>query len=1198
MIFFIWECCVFTVALVSASGSNSAGELVKNLSTDSRSSVHPTGSQRSNNTPAPPKSVDGNSAAIYAAFISALSGSISLQLIRRHDAVPLGSRTVFTAVERDGYASPMINNDTPSAIPSVTTLHIQLTAIGKLTVSSRTVAQPGISRLRCSWDQPDEVRDIDPGTDIWLSPNGTIARLVTPNPDSPAVPSPNPVVNTARHTQWKSTVLEWLRNFGLCVTSIEEEIWVEVEVWEPFYAKLAGEVYRQNQENQSATPLKRVLWPARYCFRRAKSTPLGYSTEGASLISGDPVDVAAEWIEAANSIPMEVDSKLCPDHQEDQTHGQEASPSKFDFPEGIETLSRIAQYPDLQTASLVYPTPPDGPIAMGFNHSNTEAFADDSDIGLSQLQKERTFGDGERPPSENPFDPDMTMGVGPSPGLVVGSGLYDTNDDDLFEDMNERDFGAKGITDADFNFFDDPGFGGMDNSTPVGNIQGTPQATAGLEEPKMDTTTHYELPENHSENQPPAVREDVSQEIGNTPAMSSKETVPRDDSGTPRNGNSQPISPPLSPVEVKRILFSGPKQDNHHGKEGQKHNHYNPVTFDRSMSDWDQKYGSDGKFWFSSSKNSSVTNPVDSVSEIPTIGIPSRSGKFKTLAESPGKLLNDNTTPSSGLKQGQRSSSVSSNDTSGSSDDMAPENDSDPPVLTSLKRKRAPSSSDSSPSSPGGLRKDTDQEIPTDKVDSSTFLGNFLSVFSDWSMVGYFSASQNQALPVLPRRKQQVQIGQLLVDQVAYSSLNHNLDAEIAVPDLENEIYFLGTSLEEMAIMNESGKLDLKGFVSLQDGCFSPPDSDEAVSGQTTQRKDGETGVISKIPPPHLRVRRGKDYLEALPPIVSFWETFGLEPAHGAKDISAYCIYPRNAAAPADSFLERFGLLYSNCNLGEHVRGERSEAFERGLAPWGAVSAGGSSYSDMMQSLGSLCEDLGMSTIGVVLTPLTFVGRALATSRSSKESIVLYIINPFAHAAALADVCAAFWQLFQIYAAEVDKDQTLPVDELVLQIIPMSFVMAPDSVIVPSQAEYLSLALEVYSRCPPTDPGSCLIDSAPPVVLEESFLKGINFKLTSETLSPLMEGRCLHVACSRSLDQRWITVAWSNNTGSLQRTMSYCLRFRDSSVSRGIGDVRNEIWTATRDIVEKIHARWRVIIVHTEPVDQEDVDGKFTRSKC
>lgn len=157
----------------------------------------------------------------------------------------------------------------------------------------------------------------------------------------------------------------------------------------------------------------------------------------------------------------------------------------------------------------------------------------------------------------------------------------------------------------------------------------------------------------------------------------------------------------------------------------------------------------------------------------------------------------------------------------------------------------------------------------------------------------------------------------------------------------------------------------------------------------------------------------------------------------------------------------------------------------------------------------------------------------------------------------------------------------------------MRFLASPEFIVVPSQAEYLSLALEVYSRCPPRDQTSCLVNSAPPTLLAESLPKNICFKLTAERLSPLLEGRTLHVACSRSLDQRWVTAAWTDNTGSIQHTISYCLRFRDAKAGRSVTDIRKEIWAATKDIMDRIQAQWRVVIVNTEPLDQEEVDSKL-----
>lgn len=225
---------------------------------------------------------------------------------------------------------------------------------------------------------------------------------------------------------------------------------------------------------------------------------------------------------------------------------------------------------------------------------------------------------------------------------------------------------------------------------------------------------------------------------------------------------------------------------------------------------------------------------------------------------------------------------------------------------------------------------------------------------------------------------------------------------------------------------------------------------------------------------------------------------------------------------------------------------------------------------------------------------LTVVGNAFLKSPPSKDNLVIYIINPFSHAAALIDICSAFWGLFQKYISDADKQQTLQLNELVLQVVPIDFIMSAESLVIPPQTQYLNLALEVYSRCPPRDQETSLVNCAPPVLLAEPLPKHINFRLASEKFSPLQEGKCLHIASSRSQDQRWITVAWSDNTGALQRSMSYNLRFRNASASRTLQDVRSEVWSATKDIMERMQARWRIVLVNSEPVDQEEVDCEFT----
>lgn len=946
---------------------------MKNLSAEPQTPGVTPGGSRPQNVTNQLRRVEGygSAAAIYASFITAVTGTISLQLIRHHSAIPLGSRTLFTAVERDGYESPAIANDSPTSSPSLTTLQVQFTPVGKLTVAFQTIAQHGLTRIHSPKDNPGEVRDAQPGLDVWLSPNGTIARLISVNTSAQGDFAPNPPkessssLSTAKRLQWKQTVLEWLKNFGLPVDSHEEELWVEVEVWEPFYARLAGEIWRQNEENSSALPLKRILWPARYCFRRTKSILLGssYETHDTCHLADNPLDLAEEW-HVTGKLTHDEPSFMTPSGlQEQSSKDPELSSTKNVLPDAIESLSRVAQYPDIQSASLVYPTPPDGSAGV-----QSDSLADYTEPPLPQNRRDVGPRSHEQAPSRGQAtgDPDITMDFGPSAGLVVGSGLYDMNEeDDLFGEINDKDFGTKGITDADFSFFDDPGFEetgqtyGDDNVQRIANITGA-DLEKTTEQPDVDNLVPERgiVPLAEPVNEPQTGPEDQ------TAAPPQKEELSDAHTPSPREENSQPISPPLSPVEVKKILFPGSDEgDQPAVKREGKQSHYTPVAFKQNMGDWNQKYGADGRFWFSATGPNKALDLVnDPTSKIPTIGLPRRGGGSNTLA----KTIDGQSAVSGGGKQRPRSISDSSSAFSDEDSDeiISSEENRSAVALAARKRKRTRSASDSSAAqSPDKIPIENVQMASVAKIEDSTFLGNFLSSFSDWSLIGYFSVSQNKLPAIISRKDEQLQVAQLLVDQITQSSLDHKIDGKIGLSGLENEVYSLRAILEDTAFAGEVERLDLKSYASLQNEVSSPPASQGLTHRQLPHRKDVTRESISKLPSPHLRIRRGKDYLEALPPTISFWETFDLEPSHGPKDISAYCIHPQMAGEAADSFLERLGLLYSSCNLGGHVRGDKSMAFERGLGSWSTEWSGASGYVSTMQTLWALCEDLGMLAV-------------------------------------------------------------------------------------------------------------------------------------------------------------------------------------------------------------------------------------------
>ncbi|CAG8942634.1 unnamed protein product [Penicillium salamii] len=1164
-----------TTLKVSASGSVSSLDLVKGLSSDNHSGQ-----------PRPPQGQPSSrrqdsyssSAAIYASFISAVTGTISLQLVRRHGALPLGSRTLFTAVEKLGYEVPHINNDSILSTSCLTTLNVQLTMAGTITVSAQTLSQAGITRLCNPKDDITHTPIAKPGIDVWLCPNGTIARLVTTNVDSSISLSPShptPGDNPAKHTQWKLDVVQWLLNFGMQVEAIDEEPWVEVEVWEPFFARLAGEAWRQSDDSSSMLPLKRMLWPARFCFRRASSSKSSSGVQTSLL--DEPLDFAEQWSTVTSSLNLDLAVNL-----QNTPIAQEAPPGvhdmihspKIELTDNIESLSRLAQYPDLQSAHLVYPTPPEGATAIGPGAlSTTEAFADSSDFGISRVQQSSPKGNA--PDSGSP--PNQNNNIG------VGTGRYDESDEeDLFGEINGKDFGSKGITDADFSFFDDPDFDGMGGDNQPEEIEQALQPSPGrsyLDPDAMvdESPSLSQMPE--SEQQFPTQEDHhipIHDQMTDSPAQTK---LPDEQVHSPTDLAAQTISPPLSPVEVRKILFPGLQPpDSDHSTGDRVQGHYLPVAFQKRLGNWDQKYGAAGKFWFS------ADNPSESsgqTSAIPIIGLPHRARG----SAGGSTITKDINASRSGTRitQAPRSASVSSDDSDDSDDSVDMISEHAPTTtavstITSLKRKRAPSDSDVlSVTSPEKSLSVNDTIATTSTAtENSTFLGNFLANFSDWSLIGYFSALTSHQQPVLLRREHQPQVAQLLVDQITQSSLKHSLDGHISLFDLETQCPSV-QPLDDINLIGDASKLDLKKYTSLQDELFAsqpqlklpqqPPQHPPVV-------KEAPRSFIFKLPAPHVRIRRGKEFLEALPPTVSFWETFGLEPAHGPKDISAYCIHPTFASQAADVFLKRFGLLYQSCNLGNHTRGACSLAFEDGLRPWQSESP---RYESMMQVLKGLCEELGSE---------------LSQSPPSADNCVVYIINPFKHASALADICSAFWQLFQQLVADSEHRQTRPVNELVLQIIPLEFIMSSETMVVPPQSDYLNLALEVYGRCRPMDTDTTSLLCTPPILLADSLPTGISFQLASERASPLKDGRTLHIACSRSLDQRWISVAWSDVPGSIQRTMSYCTKYRQSGgSSRPISEVRQEIWATTRHIMNKLQARWKVQLVTTEPMEPDEVEG-------
>ena len=326
--------------------------------------------------------------------------------------------------------------------------------------------------------------------------------------------------------------------------------------------------------------------------------------------------------------------------------------------------------------------------------------------------------------------------------------------------------------------------------------------------------------------------------------------------------------------------------------------------------------------------------------------------------------------------------------------------------------------------------------------------------------------------------------------------------------------------------------------------------------GQGTDPADGR---LLKIPERQIKFRRGEKPMVASTSIVSFWDTLGLQPLGTMKDVTAFCVHPPGSgvADGCANFLDRIADAYSNCSLGLHKRGHLLKMTENGLLTW------------------SLERDKTSSLVSIAMR----LGEALALTEEISGTVVLYIIGLSADPTSYLQCCVGFYACYQAYKKSMRaRTENL---ELVLQVVPASFVASTETIVVPSQLDYNALALEAYSRLPPLDPNSRAGSCDFPLTLADSG-NGVRFSLEASPISPYSKGGgCLHLAYAHSDDQRWTVGCWTDDVGQLALTMTYLIRTDANDRGRPEKDILQDMWEVSQDLMKPHRSRWRLVVSRT-----------------
>ncbi|KAH9837526.1 Component of the SRB8-11 complex, partial [Teratosphaeria destructans] len=338
------------------------------------------------------------------------------------------------------------------------------------------------------------------------------------------------------------------------------------------------------------------------------------------------------------------------------------------------------------------------------------------------------------------------------------------------------------------------------------------------------------------------------------------------------------------------------------------------------------------------------------------------------------------------------------------------------------------------------------------------------------------------------------------------------------------------------------------------------------------------------IAPPYIRVQRGHDKYEMLPPALGFWEPLSLAPCNGPKNIRAFCVYPNNEDLRRlmDMFMSELGGVYESCKLGSHVHirnvndDDELDDFEDGLAAVSLDEEAPVTLEAALRAYQVTCTELG-----------TFLANVGHLEGERDRTMVIYLLDVFPqHPRILHHLSACFWLLYKAYRDNLPKAaRSVQRCDIVLQILPVGLVASADTLICLDSKQLGALAKEVYDRCPPCfnhELHSALPNYAAPFVeLAAPPPKRIGFQLSAEPPSDLLhEASSLHVAYAISADEQWLTVSWVDNTGRYSSIASFCLR------GKMFEEVIEDVWDRTRDILAARGVSWRVIIVTTSRVEE------------
>ncbi|KAI9691173.1 MAG: mediator of RNA polymerase II transcription subunit 13 [Bathelium mastoideum] len=1160
-----------------------------------RSTVKPTTASRASNSNADQNNVELNQASgnAYQLFILAVLTSISYTLARYYDMIPLDVRSFFSKSllldSTDQFSSKT------AGIP-VMCVDAHLSTSGTLLIFSSHDRRRSLGHL--------------------MSPNAIFPTSSKDEEYYSLVSSSSRFRAAGACVHWKSAAQAWLRSKGLTLAKGNAPVaWRLVPIVDGDVLSLIDSGPMPLAANMTALS----EWPAALCFRDHSQlqdeAPDVFSSHSPSAWENasnqtkksrkllDSFTFAQDWVLSSDDRRRTIDALRAAKQAEKEKSSAQAPAGGHDI--SIPSSPVYARTGELAGVSAIYPTPPDGFASQAPNSSSIVA----PDLP-SELRNE-DFREQEDPIVSS----DLHLND-ESPELAESAEQTSEFHNELFDDMEEDGFGATGVTDADFSFFDEPeaddidlAFEEAEEPTDVGenslNMLASKHRESAVDTQPSSVPEKTDGPEPLLNEFPTEhIAQNQSEDEGLQPQHASavSDVEPCSNESIVQNTPSQAITPELSPTLVQKRLF----QDTGSSENANRHQvqilhenskTFNPVSFGGRVSTFDQKYGNSGRFGFDlkkenpspGQKRTGSTAAMGSTKKLPfeigNLHGASRSKSSTTAAnnypseESTDEGYSSDTDSDSHYNEEEFPYQKGSNLTSDEADSNYRQN----------KRQRNGSDSgapyNEQTASPEKPLSTIAESGMTTEQEAHYLLSQIDSKFEE-SVYRSLPGSSGKPDPQNPQSNGLSELRTAILHDkgaisIAQTISNTHIKSSFDDDSQTNEVASCKVTetssienLMESALLDVVKKLfpsatecDLLGLVSLQEATLdiqsTKPNQRPILQRKQTEGPGPYSNSIFRIQPPYVKVQRSEKVLHVLPPAIHFWDSLGLGPFNGPKDLFAYCIYPSNRRTEKalTQFFDCLASTYENRKFGIHE-------MDRGV-----VKSHACFFPYDLDMEASPTE-----TVHGVQSACVAATKSLAVGAMDEKNLVVYLVNPFDDCTMFAGLCQAVGPILRVSSQSIFGPRTgHPRPNIIIKILNIDDIPPEDAILDPNPEYMLRLAHEIYERSVLSGPDGIQsglnIRLSPAIQLTTAIPKSIQFKMTADPPSDLLEENSFfHMAYSRSPSDQWLTAAWTDNTGQYQTSASYSL------CGRKFEEVAYELWDTTIGILKSKNISWRVIV--------------------